>query len=145
MYNAEVLSKFPVVQHFPFGSLFSWAQDPNAVPPPISMHTSNQPMRHDTGSGPTSRVPTQSTAQVGTEVPWTTAKVNLPDAPVGTQAPWAKRNRPSPPDAGIGAKGSLRRELETRGLNTEGISSNSGDSQNDTSSMLPPTKAPWAR
>jgi len=24
IYNAEVLSKFPVVQHFPFGSLFRW-------------------------------------------------------------------------------------------------------------------------
>ncbi|KAK5277966.1 Serine/threonine-protein phosphatase 2A activator 1, partial [Cryomyces antarcticus] len=30
MYNAEVLSKFPVIQHFPFGSLFVWERDPNA-------------------------------------------------------------------------------------------------------------------
>lgn len=32
MFNAEVLSKFPVVQHFPFGGLFSWERDPNAMP-----------------------------------------------------------------------------------------------------------------
>lgn len=155
MYIAEVLSKFPVVQHFPFGSLFGWTQDPTAIPPPISTHTSSQPMKYDTRSGPTSRVPTQGTAQVGTKVPWITAKANLPDAVVGTQAPWAKRN-PSistttqlellpPPDAGIGSNGSLKQAHQTRGLNTQRISDNSGSAQNDTSSMPPPTKTPWAR
>jgi len=32
MYSAEVLGKFPVVQHFPLGSIFSWelaTSDPN--------------------------------------------------------------------------------------------------------------------
>ncbi|KAI9707900.1 MAG: Serine/threonine-protein phosphatase 2A activator 1 [Bogoriella megaspora] len=43
MYNAEVLSKFPVVQHFPFGSLFQWERDPSAVPVKSSVHTSNLP------------------------------------------------------------------------------------------------------
>jgi serine/threonine-protein phosphatase 2A activator len=30
MYNVEVLSKFPVVQHFHFGGLFKWQRDPAA-------------------------------------------------------------------------------------------------------------------
>jgi serine/threonine-protein phosphatase 2A activator len=42
MYNAEVLCKFPVVQHFPFGSLFSWEEDPNAPPLTASAHLSPQ-------------------------------------------------------------------------------------------------------
>ncbi|KAL6709983.1 Serine/threonine-protein phosphatase 2A activator 1 [Coniothyrium glycines] len=53
MYNAEVLSKFPVVQHFPFGSLFSWEHDPNAGKTTVSVHTSSQP--NSTPPGTTAR------------------------------------------------------------------------------------------
>ncbi|KAL5621897.1 hypothetical protein BROUX41_005842 [Berkeleyomyces rouxiae] len=44
MFNAEVLAKFPVVQHFRFGALFAWAPDPHTVAPPVnSVHLRNQP------------------------------------------------------------------------------------------------------
>lgn len=42
MYNAEVLSKFPVVQHFPFGSLFSWEQDPDIFKTTVQSHRDNK-------------------------------------------------------------------------------------------------------
>ncbi|KAK3945636.1 Serine/threonine-protein phosphatase 2A activator 1 [Diplogelasinospora grovesii] len=43
MYDAEVLHKFPVVQHFPFGSLFSWEADPAAAKPERTVHMAQQP------------------------------------------------------------------------------------------------------
>jgi serine/threonine-protein phosphatase 2A activator len=56
MYNVEVLSKFPVVQHFPFGSIFRWVRNPDAPMPVVSTHTASQPyLRHQNGLA---RVPT---------------------------------------------------------------------------------------
>jgi serine/threonine-protein phosphatase 2A activator len=91
MYNAEVLSKFPVVQHFPFGSLFTWEKDPEAKAPPTTAHASNQPLRN-----PAAR-PHGGNAGINTTRP-------PPPAPVGfangvTKAPWASRT-PAPPPPG---------------------------------------------
>ena len=51
MFNAEVLSKFPVVQHFPFGLMFSWERDPDAMAPVTSVHMANQPVVSAPGAG----------------------------------------------------------------------------------------------
>jgi serine/threonine-protein phosphatase 2A activator len=76
MYNAEVLSKFPVVQHFPFGSIFRWEKDPEAPTTETTVHTSNQP-RSDQRSPPQTtfaQPPLPSAGAVGvTRAPWATA------------------------------------------------------------------------
>jgi len=82
MYNAEVLSKFPVVQHFPFGSLFSWEQDPNALPAENSVHTTSQP------NTATSR------PQEGTKAPW--ANQSSGSGMGSTAAPWAATSKSTP-------------------------------------------------
>jgi serine/threonine-protein phosphatase 2A activator len=70
MYNAEVLSKFPVVQHFHFGGLFKWERDPTA--PATHLHLSHQP--EEAAHGMTTN--------------------SLP--PGGTNAPWAKQQTGPP-------------------------------------------------
>ncbi|CAO2647697.1 Nn.00g086190.m01.CDS01 [Neocucurbitaria sp. VM-36] len=115
MYNVEVLSKYPVVQHFPFGSLFVWEKDPNAKVIQASVHTSSQPKSTTplstaptarpqpsiTKSQPPLRDPLADTSPTNarghggnpaTSAPWTTTR-GAPQVPGGanplTRAPWA--------------------------------------------------------
>ncbi|KAK5000547.1 Serine/threonine-protein phosphatase 2A activator 1 [Elasticomyces elasticus] len=105
MYNAEVLSKFPVVQHFPFGSLFSWKENPKAFLVPgaqrVSQPTLTGGIKTQDGQSQTPReirapwaTNTDRSASPITAAPWAsaTAAVNptgrRPVPGVGTKAPW---------------------------------------------------------
>jgi len=136
MYNVEVLSKFPVVQHFPFGSLFSWEQDPDAVPPPTSTHISNQPSRSVPAHDQTGQASLRSPPSEGTSAPWAHSATAPPSISAGTAAPWA--NQASAPVGTPAASAELHTHAP---WHPQGA----GRSTAPTREVLPPTQAPWAK
>lgn len=92
MYNAEVLSKFPVVQHFRFGSLFSWDQDPTPSPRPIHIQKPKPLSKGQVRTSETSivsRTPHQAANLASTSAPWATQPSTLTLPVSSTAAPWA--------------------------------------------------------
>ncbi|KAH6887558.1 rotamase PTPA-1 [Thelonectria olida] len=118
MFDAEVLSKFPVVQHFPFGALFSWDLDPEAATPTQSVHMVNQPVASAAMAPPPS--------STGTAAPWAQA-ARMP-APTGPGIPYTRVPPPGPSSGTIG---------------TRPAPGNSTGSES-TTGQITMTKAPWA-
>ncbi|GAB7338315.1 hypothetical protein MBLNU457_4627t2 [Dothideomycetes sp. NU457] len=135
MYNAEVLSKFPVVQHLHFGSLFPWEQDPQAVRQQASIHARSQPQPLSTSTlrtatptqymppaqfmpPPGSMPPPRSNPSNGsTPYPSSLARplgplntAALPAGQVGAgPTPWSRKSAMSAPSTGLGESGSSSR------------------------------------
>lgn len=102
MYNAEVLSKFPVVQHFPFGSLFAWEKDPAAAEVAKSVHTSSQPSKTASTTmrpQPPLRDPLAEPGAQSTRAP-SAGSGGFPPAS-GTAAPWASSRAPARPPVSV--------------------------------------------
>lgn len=71
MYNAEVLSKFPVVQHFHFGALFRWEPHPDLVRKSTTFNVSTSPGPYAESKAPS------AAANAGSKAPWAAAG-NIP-------------------------------------------------------------------
>ncbi|KAL9002324.1 MAG: hypothetical protein Q9188_004731 [Gyalolechia gomerana] len=144
MYMAEVLAKFPVVQHFYFGSLFSWDKDPDAVAPPTTVHASSQPMRqhaHPASLGLPTRGPPRD--NIGVPERGNPAAASAPF--VGTAAPWARQPTVTSPTTAFPPSMENRNISQTSrvppNFNPRPATNAQTDGQGCTG-MPPPTRAP---
>ncbi|KAI4118893.1 MAG: hypothetical protein LQ345_001128 [Seirophora villosa] len=151
MYMAEVLSKFPVVQHFYFGSLFSWDRDPNAAPPPSSVHTSNQPSTSQPEKTESNAIllPLRNVQNEGPTTAHGPVSATPSSAFVGTAAPWAKQPRVKSPTTAFPSQMDQRNISQTPRLppnvNPRPVAAAQSGGQAAATGMPPPTRAPWAK
>lgn len=156
MYNAEVLSKFPVVQHFPFGSMFAWERDPTAREIQASVHTSSQPKSTAPAARPQPGLrdalsepgaPTSKAPMSGTAAPWASSRIPVqaqgPSVPSGpnqpTRAPWASSTpAPQPPGSGGAAAAAAS------GMTAAPWAKPGASAASTTRGTVPSTRAPWA-
>ena len=153
MYNAEVLSKFPVVQHFPFGSLFSWDHDPNAPVPPSTVHATSGPQARPIApdSGHPSVAATRSMPGAGTQAPWAKPGAGTQAVPPmgSTAAPWAGTRREAMPSGATRVPSALpdTSRMPPGPMSPTGAPLSAqprpSPSQDGNANVL--TKAPWAK
>ncbi|KAL8963444.1 MAG: hypothetical protein Q9193_000297 [Seirophora villosa] len=151
MYMAEVLSKFPVVQHFYFGSLFSWDRDPNAAPPPSSVHTSNQPStsQPENTASNTILLPLRNVQNEGPTTAHGPVSATPSSSFVGTAAPWAKQPGVESPTTAFPSQMDQRNISQTPRLppnfTPRPVATAQSGGQAAATGMPPPTRAPWAK
>lgn len=154
MFNAEVLSKFPVVQHFAFGSLFSWDPDPDAAKhAQQTTHLANQPLgtpRSALGE-PMTSVPAAA-ARAGTAAPWANAtSMPTPSGPgiPYTRAPFARPgNGPLPALRPMRLNPVDRRARDAMKTQDGGAASCpalGGGKRGTAAAQVSLTRAPWAK
>lgn len=133
MFNAEVLSKFPVVQHFPFGSLFSWETDPDAAVPQQTIHMANQPIA-------SAATATAASQQPGaTAAPW--AQATRMPGPSGPGVPYSRG--PERQAAGVGGTTRPKREAPDDIVPLGSVRPTGP--RGTTGAQISVTKAPWAK
>lgn len=142
MYAAEVLAKFPVVQHFPFGGLFRWERDPRARDGALgassmSVHVNAMPVP------PAEKARAQGEGAPSTRAPWAAAAggsaAGTASGAAGmppTRAPWAASPGNGPPATGM---------PPTRAPWAKAENSSAAGPGGQAPPPMAPTRAPWAK